>query len=180
MKTCFVVTGRDKFRPVMRLALTGGERSRVAAVVIVDPRGHAVLSIGRGESKGSACPSFSSEKSIPKLATAVTDVGQAQEPFREMIATKNAPCGRRKPARCEIGKQMNSIPQPLDFPDLCGEQVSPTCPACNSTELRHEVADRHQCESCGYRIIVSDDGSTRPWLAWESAGKNRSRRRARA
>lgn len=49
----------------------------------------------------------------------------------------------------------------------------PACPACQSPELRHEIADRWQCQNCGYLVIVSDDGAVRPWLAWMTAGRRR-------
>lgn len=56
-------------------------------------------------------------------------------------------------------------------------KLSPTCPACSSPELQHEVGDRFGCQNCGYRIVVSDDGKTRPWLAWTTAGRRPKRKR---
>jgi len=42
--------------------------------------------------------------------------------------------------------------------------MTPTCPACGSTDLRHESDDRHQCNRCRWRCVVAANGSTRDWL----------------
>ena len=53
----------------------------------------------------------------------------------------------------------------------------PLCPACSSTELRHEVADRFGCLNCGSRCIVDDQGRTKDFMPWTTAGKRAKRRR---
>jgi hypothetical protein len=53
----------------------------------------------------------------------------------------------------------------------------PRCCGCNSPELEHRLADRWECLSCGYQNIVRDDGSTRPWLQWTTAGRRQRRRK---
>lgn len=57
------------------------------------------------------------------------------------------------------------------------EATVPTCPACRSTELRHELADRHQCQNCGYRVIIGDDGRVKDFMPWTTAGRKRSHSR---
>ncbi len=49
--------------------------------------------------------------------------------------------------------------------------TTPTCPACGSTDLRHEADDRHQCRKCLWRCVVAPNGSTRDWLSIGAAGK---------
>lgn len=44
------------------------------------------------------------------------------------------------------------------------------CPARKAQELRHEVADRHECFNCGYRIVIGDNGNVSDYLAWTTAG----------
>ena len=53
------------------------------------------------------------------------------------------------------------------------------CPACRSPDLEHEIADRWACCGCGYRVIISDDGTVRDWLNWTTAGRKGRARKAR-
>lgn len=54
---------------------------------------------------------------------------------------------------------------------------NPRCLACRSTELRHEIGDRFQCDNCGYRQLINEAGIVRDWLPWRSAGKTQSIKR---
>lgn len=50
-------------------------------------------------------------------------------------------------------------------------QQFPSCPNCNSTDVRPEHGDRWQCRGCGHRLTVAADGTVRPWVDWMSAGR---------
>ena len=55
--------------------------------------------------------------------------------------------------------------------------IRPRCLACDSAELNHEAGDRHQCEQCGYRVVISDNGTVDDWMCWRTAGPKRRARR---
>lgn len=48
-----------------------------------------------------------------------------------------------------------------------------SCPACESREARHEADDRWQCENCGWRFTVDDDGTVRDLFDLARAGRRR-------
>lgn len=54
------------------------------------------------------------------------------------------------------------------------------CPACGSPELRHEVGERYGCLNCGSRCIVDDQGRTKDFMPWKTAGARSKRRGARS
>ena len=55
--------------------------------------------------------------------------------------------------------------------------AQPTCPACGSTDLRHEADDRHQCRKCLWRCRIGTNGKARDWLSIGKAGTLQARRR---
>ena len=57
---------------------------------------------------------------------------------------------------------------------------SPACPACRSPETEHEVADRHQCQNCGYRFLIDDYGNIRDFMPWTTAGRKRNENNTRS
>ena len=57
---------------------------------------------------------------------------------------------------------------------------APTCPACRSGETKFEVADRWQCQNCGYRFLLDDAGNVKDFMPWTTAGRKKGRRPRRA
>ena len=54
---------------------------------------------------------------------------------------------------------------------------TPTCPACGSTDLRHEDRDRHQCRRCLWRCRIASDGTATDWLNIGNAGRKKTNRK---
>lgn len=52
-------------------------------------------------------------------------------------------------------------------------EQKPVCPCCKASELQHEQADRHQCQSCGYRVLIDDAGTVKDFMPWTTAGRKR-------
>lgn len=50
------------------------------------------------------------------------------------------------------------------------------CPRCQSPEVRHIDADRHQCSGCGKLLRLVYGGKLVPWPDWERAGIPKARR----